>query len=598
MRTSRTVGKSRLLATMVSLMVVAGSFVVMVEPSFGQVTPSVAFLNPSSFATAGERGIIVSDAAPTSGPGCCEGSGEGYHLSAWVANAPPESRVFFSVVQRQVDIEITDTFSSSSDGSTWETNWRIPDELIDGPATLRAHLVLNEQQIAVDEVAVTILRVQDAARITYPAPGGQFGMYSPLADELTEGEAATRTPPIGVVDAQYYEDMDIDRLRVFYTTSAPGTDPKWTVCGTETLTGAVNGLRCTLTAASDLPNVTAVAAVTNDTAPAAPYENRQNQSGDAVAIGDVYEQALTTFQLATPGTQRVDRTTQAKIFPCSETESVQLTDQIGRAIAGANIDVHATGPSDSLKFDHDSIELWTDVQAPDRGGHALEASYDCFTHPGNSDPGEQGEHQRFGAPDRKHVETQAGGSSDLGRLTFAMRSTTEGVTEWTAWVDETDDGCAANDDLFTVGELFVSGSIGWGQDSGLPMVQPYETFLPCTPAEPGPTPSPSDGEEEPPVDGSRSISLRLDETPTLGTPATFSGRINAVARACERDQKVVLKMRRPHQKFWVVDRVRTDSDGRFTATAKAKVPRDYRAVAPGTSVCDRTRSEPIRLRAQ
>lgn len=595
MRKSHRGTRSRLLATLVSLLTISGSLVIMVEPSFGLAEPSVAFLNPSSFAVAGERGVIVSDAAPTAGPGCCSAASAGYHLSAWVANAPPESRVFFSVVQRQVDIEITDTFKSGSDGSSWETNWRIPDELIDGPATLRAHLVLNEQEIAVDEQAVTILRAQDSARITYPSPAGQFGMYSPLADALTEGEAASRTPPAGVVDAHYYEDSDIDRLRVFYSTSEPGTDPKWTVCGTETLSGAVNGLRCTLTAASDLGKVTAVAAVTNDSPPTSPYEVRQNQSGDAVAVGDNYEQTLTTFQLATAGTQVVKRATQAEVMPCSETETVTLTDQVGRAIAGANIDVHATGPSDSLKFDHDSLEIWTDVQAPDRA-HSLEAAYDCFTHPLNSDPGEQGEHQRFGAPDRKHVETQGGGSSDLGQLTFALRSTADGVTEWTAWVDETDDGCGANDDLFTLGEMFVSGSIGWEADAGFPAVQPYDTFLPCTPAV-GPSPSPTDG-GEPPLDGTRSITLRLDGDPILGRVATFSGRIEAAAAACESDQKVVLKMRRPHQKFWVVDRVRTDDSGRFTAQAKARTPRDYRAVAPAAAGCERTRSEPLKLRAQ
>jgi len=594
MRTSHSGSRSRLLAIMVSMLMIAGSLVVMVEPSFGQVTPSVAFLNPSSFATAGERGIIVSDATPTAGPGCCEGATAGYHLSAWVANAPAGSHVFFSAVQRGADIEITDTSATGTDGATWEAHWRIPDELLDGPATLRAHLVLNEQQIAVDEQAVTIFRAQDAARITYPAAGEQFGMYSPLADALTEGEAAARTPGAGVVDAHYYEDMDIDRLRVFYSTSQPGTEPKWNVCGTETLSGAANGLRCTLAVPTDMGRVTAVATVTNDSPPTAPYENRQNQSGDAVAVGDNYEQVPTSFQLATNGSQRVARETQASLFPCSEVETVQLTDQVGRAIAGANVDVHATGPSDYLKFDHDSLEIWSGVTAPDRGSHALEPSYDCFTHPVNSDPGEQGEHQRFGAPDRKHVESPAGGTSDLGLLSFALRSNTEGVTEWTAWVDETDDGCAANDDLFTLGELFVSGSIGWGAEPGFPLAQPYDAFLPCTAGS-----GPSEGEEEPvPFDGSRSITLRLGGAPTLGRMATFSGRIDAVRRACERDQKVVLKMRRPNKRFWVVDRVRTDDSGRFTAKARAKAPRDYRAFAPAAGDCDRAKSVPIRLRAQ
>jgi hypothetical protein len=420
-------------------------------------------------------------------------------------------------------------------------------------------------------------------------------MYSPLADALEDG-AATRTPPIGVVDAQYYEDADIDRLRVFYSSSAPGTDPVWKVCGTETLSGASNGLRCTLTSAEDEGKVTAFAAVTNDTPTPTPYEARQNQSGDAVAVGGVYQQTPTTFSLVSPGSQRVDREARSNMFPCSVNETVSLVDQVGRAIAGANVDIHAAGPTDSLKFDHDSLEIWSGVQVPDRGVHATESSYDCFTHPVNSDPGEQAEHQRFGAPDRKHVESQGGGTSDVGEFSFAMRSTAEGATDWTAWVDEADDGCAANDDTFTLGELFVSGSIGWGQGAGAPVVQPYETLSPCTPTA-EPSPSPTAGEEPPELDGSRSITLGLDGTPTLGQAASFSGRINAARGACERNQKVLLKMRRPGQKFWIVDRTTTNSQGRYTATAKAKAPRDYRAVTRPTTDCDRARSEPIRLRA-
>lgn len=230
MRTSHGRGRSRLLSTVVSLLTIAGSMTVLAEPSFGIGTPSIAFVNPSSFATAGERGIIVSDAAPTDGPGCCERASKSYHLAAWVANAPPGSSVFFSVVQRQVDIEITDT-SMAADGTTWEADWRIPDQLIDGPATLRAHLVLDETQIAVDATDVTILRLQDSARIDYPTVAGDFGMYSPLADSMEEGKAATRTPPIGVIDAHYYWDSETNGLRVFYSTSLPGTTPVWKVCG-------------------------------------------------------------------------------------------------------------------------------------------------------------------------------------------------------------------------------------------------------------------------------------------------------------------------------------------------------------------------------
>lgn len=593
MRTSQRRGRSRLSATLVGVLTIASSLV-MVQPSFGLGEPTIAFLNPSSFATAGERGIIVSDATPNAGPGCCDSAEGRYHLSAWVANAPPGSTVFFSAVQRQVDIEITDT-QAAADGATWETDWDIPSEIVDGPATLRAHLVLNEQEIAVAEQPVTILRVQAATQIQYPTPGGQFGMYSPLADALPDAGAATRTPPIGVVDAQYHEDTDIDRLRVFYSTSAPGTTPKWTVCGTETLTGASNGLRCTLAKPEDMGQVTAVAAVTNDSPPSGPYEARQNQSGDAVAVGDNYEQVLTSFDLASEGAQIIDRAVPSNAFPCSDTETVVLTDQVGRAIAGANVDVHAEGPSDNLKFDHDSLEIWTDVQAPDRGTHSTESSYDCFTNPANSDPGEQGEHQRFGAPDRKHAETQAGGTSDLGTLSFALRSTVEGVTDWTAWVDETDDGCLVNDDAFTMGELFVTGSIGWTQSSGDPEVSPYETLVPCAGPPPGTEPPPGG---EPPLDGSRSISLRLPGSVSLGKAARFTGRIEAARAVCERDQKVLLQVRRPGQPFRTVNRARTDSAGRFAATATVKAPRDYRSVAPATTTCERARSRLMKLRPQ
>lgn len=597
MRTSHGRGRTRrLLAMLVSLFTVAGSLVLMAEPSFGVGEPSIAFLNPSSFAKAGERGVIVSDATPTAGPGCCESVLRGYHLSAWVANAPPGSSVFFSVVQRQIDIEITDTEQVAS-SSTWEADWRIPDQLLDGPATMRAHLVLNEHQIAMDEVEVTILRLQDSARIGYPLAGGQFGTYSALADAIPEGKSAARTPPVGVVDAQYYIDNETNSLRAFYSTSAPGTKPTWKACGTEFLGSQDSGIRCSLSALGDQGKVTAVAVVTNDGAPAAPWDNTQNESGDAVVVGENYQQTLSEFELISAGSQRVDR--DMTLFPCSSVETVELTDQFGRAIAGANIDVHATGPSDALQFDHDSLEFWSETAAPDRGIHSLEAAYDCGSYPANSDPGEQGEHQRFGAPDRKHVENQSGGTSDLGRFNFALHSPVEGVTEWTAWVDEADDGCAANDDTFTLGEMFVNGSIGWGSSTpGSGVAEPYEMMIPCTPAGgPAPTPTPTDdpGTDH---DGSREISVSLKGSPSIGHMARFSGRLVAAEADCQKDQAVVLRMRKPGKGFWTVVRGTTDGQGRFSLKAMAKAPRDYRAVAPRKAICDRAKSDLVRLRAQ
>ena len=588
---------TRLAASFFTVLMVVASTAVLAGASFGQTQPKIAFLNPSGFADAGERGIIVSDAPPTAGPGCCEGASGGYRLSAWVSNAPVGSSVFFSVVQRAIDIEISDTSSPSP--NMWEADWEIPPEIIDGEATLYAYLVLAEEPIAVAEVDVTIMRVQEGTHINYPTPGGSFGTYAALADGLTEGEAATRSAPAGVVDAWYNFDTDATYVRSFYTTTQPGEAPVWKTCGTETTgTAAGNGVRCHVEAVDQLA-VTAVAAVTNDSPDE--YESRFNQSGDAVAVGDAYAQELTSFSLVTPGAQHVARELVSNKFFCSESETAALTDQLGRQIAGANVDVHAAGPNDSLKFNTFSTVL-TINKAPDRGPHLEEEAYDCTgqrtaaptSPPSNANPDLQGEHQRFGAPDRKHIESLGGGTNDLGTFSFRAHSGAEGLTAWTMWVDELDDGCTANDDMFTMGEFNVTGSIGWGENASFVSPQPMETLVPCTPVTPSPEPSPSEGGE---IDGSRSVTAAITSKPiVVGERATFKGRIIGTEAVCENLQRVVLKVRKPGQHFVARRTVTTDGSGRYTVRHVVKVPRDYRVVAPPTETCERAKSPVIKLR--
>ena len=588
---------TRSAASFITVLMVIASTAVLAGTSYSQMQPQIAFLNPSGFAQAGERGLIVSDAPPTAGPGCCEGSSSGYRLSAWVSNAPIGSSVFFSVVQRAIDIEISDTSSPSP--NMWQADWEIPPEILDGAATLYAYLVVAEEPIAVAEVDVTIMRLQEGTHVNYPPPGGSFGTYAALADGLTDGEAATRSAPVGVVDAWYNFDTDATYVRSFYTTTPPGSDPAWKACGTETTgTAAGNGIRCQVDSADQLA-VTAVAAVTNDSPDE--YESRFNQSGDAVAVGSAYAQDLASFSLTTPGAQHVARELISDQFFCSDAETAVLTDQLGRQIAGANVDVHATGPSDRLKFNTFSTVL-TINKAPDRGTHLEEEAYDCTGQrtaaptapPGNANPDVQGEHQRFGAPDRKHIESLGGGTNDLGTFSFRMHSGVEGLTAWTMWIDEVDDGCTANDDLFTMGELNVSGSIGWGQDASVVAPQPTETLVPCIPAAPSPEPSPSEGGE---IDGSRSITAAITSKPiVVGQRATFKGRITGAEAVCENLQKVVLKVRKPGQRFVARRAVTSDGSGRYVIRHVIKVPRDYRVVAPATSTCERAKSTVIKLR--
>ncbi|MDQ4065493.1 MAG: hypothetical protein M3161_05545, partial [Actinomycetota bacterium] len=382
----------------------------------------------------------------------------------------------------------------------------------------------------------------------------------------------------------------------------PGTEPQWKVCGTELVgttsnSRAGNGVRCTLTAEDQLA-VTGVAAVTNDSPD--DYEARFNQSGDAVAVGSAYAQQPTGLAFVTDGLQRVEREPSSQRFYCSAAQTVVLTDQAGRHIASANVDVHATGPNDQLKYD--TFSVLTINQAPDRGAHQEEPAFDCTGQrtaaptapPGNGNPDTQGEHQRFGAPDRKHIESLAGGTSDIGRFSFRLHATEEGTTDFTVWVDEVDDGCLTNDDAFTEGELNVTGAIGWVRNPSLALPQPFEPLVACGDPEPDPTEPPPPPVEQ---DESRTVSLRFaQKNIVVGKPVRFAGRVKASDQTCAADQKVVLKIRRPGGKFWNAATTTTDATGRFAFVKKAKVPRDYRAVAPPAAFCERARSAILTLR--
>ncbi|MGH2729099.1 MAG: hypothetical protein ACRDJI_00660, partial [Actinomycetota bacterium] len=481
--------------------------------------PTIALLNPSGFATAGERGIIVSPQTPSAGPNCCDLADNAYRLSAWTANAPEGSFVFFTVNQSAVEVEITPSKVSSN---SWSSQWEIPPEVLDGPATVRAYIVQDETILATATQDVTIMKLQDAVDLTYPVPGGSFGTYTALGTSLpTEGEGS-RKKPTSTVDALYTDTPTMSYVRSFYTTSAPGSEPVWKVCATEVIGSnngqAGNGVRCVLEKETDQTAVTAIAAVANDSPDE--YEERFNQSGDAVPVASAYAQQPTSLSLEGTGSQRVERDAETESFFCSTAEVVRLTDQLDRQVVGANIDMHATGPSDALKFN--TFAVLTSNQAPDRGDHPTETAFDCTgqtadTPPGNANPGEQADHQRFGNPDRKHVETLGGGTSDTGTFSFRLHTNTSGVTEYTVWADELDDGCHVNDDAFTVGELTVSGAIGWGEDVFGVTPQPYEELQPCGP-----------GGEPPPPNGTRTISLRATpKKASAGETVSFTGSIDA-----------------------------------------------------------------------
>ncbi|MFN2594200.1 MAG: hypothetical protein ABR579_04850 [Actinomycetota bacterium] len=555
----------------------------------GSAKPSIAFLNPSSFSSSGERGITISNQPPDSGPGCCDGATDTYRLSAWVSDPPPNYSVFFSFEQNSLDLEITNT-QQTQEGD-WQSQWSIPATVLDGPATLHAYVVVNEEAVAEVMQPVTITKEADTNHIAYPQSDGMFGTYAALATALPAKGAATRKLPAGTVDVQYTGSPSSSYIRTFYTTSAPGTEPNWKECATESVgsNGADNGIRCTLASADDQAAVTALASVINDSPN--DYDDRFNQSGDAVAVSP-YVQQPTALTIDPAGASQRVGLSNSEIFFCSTASLVTLTDQLGRQIPGANIDVHATGPSDTLKFDTFSTVL-SKNKAPDRGDHAEQTAYDCTGQntttgapPGDANPDTEGVHRRFGAPDRKHIESLGGGTSDAGTFSFRFHADDVGQTDFTAWVDEQDDGCLTNDDLFLPGELYAVGAVGWGQDPITPVVQPYESAIPCSPD--GGTPTPTD---TPPTREPGSISLAVTDGP--GAAVTLRGHITSDTKACKASQPVKLQMRKKGH-FHTFGTATTTKRGRYEFVQPITRSHAYRAVVPATTTCSRARSPIVR----
>jgi hypothetical protein len=585
-----------------SLSLVVGMLMALIVPAAASLAadePKIAFLNPSSFSQAGERGYIVSNADTDTGPGCCDASDGLFRFSAWVDNAPTDASVFFSVVQGALDYEITGVGNpgSSRPTDTWDAEWDIPPEVLNGPATVHAYLVQNGEAIAQTSLDVTIMRVEEAVDITYPASGGPFGTYAPLATALPEKGPAARKKPMGTLDALYTNGFETTYVRAFYTTSPAGTDPEWEVCATETVgTGGNgdpnNGIRCTFATPADAASVTAVAAVVNGSPDE--FDPRFNQSGDAVRVVP-YAQVPASLELGDTAEQMVSKNEDADRFYCSSTITATLTDQLGRPVPGANVDVHATGPADGLRF-HVSAVLGG-PSIPDRGNHSTETAFDCTGSsevdgipPTNPGPGSQAEHPAFGMPDTKHGESGAAGTNDRGSFGFRLYSNAPGVTQYTMWADEADDGCLANDDRYTTGELAVAGSVGWNTSPDTTGLPAPGTIVACG----GPVPSPDPTDPGGPA--SRTVGLRSSKsTVPAGTAVRLSGRVRS-SGACVADQVVTVKARRPGGRFRSVATVATGRTGRYAFKFTARKTRDYRASLPAAEACTSARSRVVRVK--
>lgn len=392
--------------------------------------PSIQLLNPSAYTPSPE----VSTKADLDGL---------YHFVAWVPSLPAAPIVEFEVVPaagNAVTIEAqrvgaTDTFEAFHPLSG----------LADGTYTVRAILYSGDTQAGdVDEQVVTIrngmLTQVDAAEITYPTNGGQLGFFTPKG-------AAPRT----IVDVR--TSADAKQVRVLYTTSDPGSEPTWTQCGTAAVSTAQASVRCTLGENVSAGQVTAIAAVANQTQAPGPASPALDDSGDAHRV-TTYA-SVPTRVVIDPETLKVDVST-------CQSLTAHVLDQFGRPVQGVNVDVHATGPNDQLQFATGEDE--DDFQAPNSGPHSKEATRQCNE---LAAEGQQGDTNRVSADDDKHIESLAAGSDNSGGFTFTLYNSEIGGTIVTAWADVNDD------DLQSATEASGGARIGWGQDPPAPVRQVF-----------------------------------------------------------------------------------------------------------------------------
>lgn len=580
--------------------------------------PTIAFLNPSGFASTGTVLFVGNGRV-----GPADAADETYRISAWVGNIDTDvAFVEFELLREGRALLTLDGFQSHPD--TFESEIKFPEitAIPDGNYMLRATLYAAAEQAATTSQPVVVSRAVDRAELTYPAGAGgshlvgsrDFGTFAGLSATPT----ATDSRPNGVVEAR--TGPTTTWLRAFYTTSRPGSSPNWVGCGTEKMPAhpspgagaAVDGVRCELQARRLQSAVTAVAIVANSSR--GDYDVSLNGVGDATRVVDPYAQVPVYFDFLEGGTDTVVAVGADSRYPCHEVV-VQVQDQYQRPIAGANIDVHAWGPGDGLRFDT-GLTPPAPNQVPNRSPHGSEPGIDCLLR-SHDTAGAQGVHNLVGASNLKHIESAAVGTDDEGRWAFAVDPVTTEVnpstftTRYVLWVDELDTGNRADTDTVEQTEIVRCGSVGFGgppePPQGQPVVADEACFAPPpTVNEPTPTNSPAPGPTPtpPPTEGpmprtSRSIVLRSGASLVeRGDPVRLRGAISSSSPECVRAQLVRLMRIDSAGAERRLARIRSKTNGGFAFTVRVRAVTKYRAIAPRTSSCLAAKSNRVRVRVK
>lgn len=532
-----TLQSRRIVALFTSVALLALMMMAAAPPSQAQVpTKTVRLLNPN-LVTSDE--LCVPDSIIPNTATCSEvsdkndGSDATYHLTAWTQGATLTSIVEFEI--RDVDGGSIATYTATRVGeNAWEYNWDIPDSIPDGqyevvalhysssadpaPAEDRRNIKVNRagpNDEDADAAAETV-------EITYPEHGGPLGLKFTPRDDKGTADPADDTPASASFVMTGTASDGTTYVKGFYSVSPVGTNPEYIECAnsykpvgssgsSSTRTFTYRCLTGALDAGVTAEDVTAVALVANDSprnigGPQPPVDSERDDSTDGHQTNS-YEQHPTAIEV------EPSRTDKAPVASCVYF-TARVLDENGRPIGGQNVDVHASGPTDQLKFDTDdrSSSPVSPNKPPDQGGHQKETAYHCaFDEP----YGGQGDHNRAGIPDVKHIEsTSAGDTDDNGVFTFGLFSDAEGTTQISAWADTVDD------DVYDQGvEPCGNASIGWGSFSAPTPSGADENFTDCS-VQPAPPPDnagiPSEIDCEPetdtnPVDTSHTISCLVTD---------------------------------------------------------------------------------------
>lgn len=433
---------------------------------------TIQWLNPSKY----EQPIIVSDKQDNDGA---------YHLVAWVGNRPSDAIVEFEYQSTQGTpnrVTICTATRVPTTNDTYECFWDLDGSsgpaVADGEYFLRAILYSSQAasptptpgsdppEVDRDEETVTVERAAETVEIEFPVNGGPLGIYDPPGPQTTGF----------VMDVETSDDAE--GVRAFYSESPPGTEPSWKNCQQQTTVFFSDGTQrigCVLHDDDDeSTTITAVAAVARDQQPtpnpsclvATPVPVNcstpapggvRDESGDAHRVQSTYVQRPASLTLPPP---RESRPNGSGNFQC-EVLTAEVRDQNGRPIWRANVDVHAAGPGDAVRFGRIANRT-SSFKAPDQGGHQTENTDTCASSPGEQASPAQGRHTNVGGPDPKHIESVEG-TDTSGLFTFAIRSpSSEGTTNVTAWSEHDD-----NDDR-QAAEPFDTTTITWTRQSPSP----------------------------------------------------------------------------------------------------------------------------------